>query len=874
MSNFFVSRTACMVTGGMLFVALGAQGQSLWVSPSHPGGGNETVPGGHRTEVRASVADVDETTAEEGAATEGVAIWNLRSDQGFAGLQAAVDAALAGDTLEVRVVTHGEGRVQIGKNLVLQGMTGTETIVMTESTGSSGDDRAWFLVAAGVDLQVRNLGFDGNGFNVHQAFRHRGTGSFENCRFRDIRFNPSGPEYAGTAIVAFGGRVDVRGTTFESIGRSGVLAFGTGVVDAVIEGNHYTGKGAGDWLDYGFEVAAGATAMVHDNTATDCLGVVSADGSRSAAILVSTFFGAGTAAEVSRNTLVGNDLGLAVGFGADSSSVNAGFNRIVDNVLGLTSTSASVNAENNWWGCNAGPGGEGCDIASGSGLPDADPWIVLGLAADPTTIEIQGTSTLTADLSHNFDGVDLAGLGTLPDGIQTAFASGTLGSVDLIPVGTFGGVASSTYTAGSTTGTDTVLATVDHQTVSTEIVIGLPVDGPVLVIPEGVGAVVGSPVAVPVRLNKNGLDITAVAFSVDFDGACLSFDPTDADLDGLADAIDFLVAPTFSTDVFVDLSDTDGELDVVIFDFPPDQTLPDGDLLTITFETFCQPPMGSSIVAPVIFSTDPAPSFGNSLGQDIPGSSIGGSVEIFGGLRGDCNGDGIVSAGDLSACGLEVFDADGSFWLDVPGDTFVGDPVGCDANADTTVDAGDVSCKSLLIFGQTCGGSGEAHAGSGGPTLRLPAELEAGADGRVVVPVHFAAHGRAVQSTVFSLDFDRSRLAFDPDDPNAVRFHGAEAAIRSLGYQEGDLDGELDVIVSDLGADPRILVDGLLLEVELQVLDPGTPLRAAVVFSPDPAVSFGDTTGHSVPGNSGEILFGDGFESGDVDRWSVSESGQ
>lgn len=852
--------TAMLCAGLVSFfnVSGSAHGQGVVVSPSHPG----------------DSADAPFGARGGGTAAEGAAIWNLQTEQSFFTLQAAIDVASPGDTLEVRVPNHSEGQILIDKNLTLQGATGTEVVAMSVDTGNSGDDRAWFLVDPGVDLQVRNLGFDGSGFWVYQAFRHKGTGSFENCRFRDIRYDPTSFNYQGTAIVAFGGRVDVRHCTFELVGRSGVLAFGAGVAGAVIEGNDYTGKGAGDWIDYGFEVAAGATATVLDNTVSNCRGVASVDGSRSAALLASTFSGAGTQAQMTRNTLVGNDLGLAVGFGTDSSVVDAAFNRIVGNTLGLTSISATVTAENNWWGCNAGPDGVGCDVVSGSGAPDADPWLVLGLEADPNTVEIGGTAMLTADLNQNSDGADLTALGHLPDETPTVFSNSVLGSVSPTPVGTLDGVAETLYTAGTTPGTDFVDATVDNQTVSTEIFVELSGGGPVLVIPDGVGAVVGSPVAVPVQLNKNGLDIAAVAFSVHYDGACLSFDPSDADLDGIPDAISFLVGPAFETAVYVDLSDGDGEIDIVIFDFPPDQTLPDGDLVAITLTTLCQPPVGSSILAPVVFSADPAPSFGDTLGQDVPGTWDSGSVEIFGGLRGDCNGDGFLSAGDLSACGLELFDADGSFWLDVPGSTFVGDPVGCDANADTLVDAGDVSCKSLLIFGQVCGGGAEGNGDPGGPTLRLPADLAVGADGTVVLPVRFATHGHAIQSLVFSLDFDESRLTFDPEAPNAIRFHGTAVSIQSVGYQPGDTDGELDIVVSDLGTNPRLLTDGLLLEIELRALDPATPLHGAVLFSRDPAASFGNATGQSVPGNAGEILFGDGFESGDAGGWSVVDPGE
>ena len=64
---------------------------------------------------------------------------------------------------------------------------------------------------------------------------------------------------------------------------------------------------------------------------------------------------------------------------------------------------------------------------------------------------------------------------------------------------------------------------------------------------------------------------------------------------------------------------------------------------------------------------------------------------------GDCNGDGKIDAGDLTATSLEIFDGDGSFWLDTLGGTSPFKRF-CDSNRDTNVDAGDMSCTANKIF--------------------------------------------------------------------------------------------------------------------------------------------------------------------------------
>ena len=67
--------------------------------------------------------------------------------------------------------------------------------------------------------------------------------------------------------------------------------------------------------------------------------------------------------------------------------------------------------------------------------------------------------------------------------------------------------------------------------------------------------------------------------------------------------------------------------------------------------------------------------------------------------RGDCNADNAVNASDVSSLVLEIFDGDGSNPAAVPGGTFAGDPIGCNANADAVVDAGDLACMARIIFG-------------------------------------------------------------------------------------------------------------------------------------------------------------------------------
>ena len=159
---------------------------------------------------------------------------------------------------------------------------------------------------------------------------------------------------------------------------------------------------------------------------------------------------------------------------AQTVTMTAAFNRISGNAIGATAdNTAALTAENNWWGCNEGPNQPGCDTTatSAGGTLDADPWLVLGLAANPTSIQTGGaTSQLTASLTRNSNG-NTVGAG-FPNGVNVAFAT-SLGSVTT-PGATNNGVATSTLTSGAAAGTANTQATLDSETVTTPVTFTAP----------------------------------------------------------------------------------------------------------------------------------------------------------------------------------------------------------------------------------------------------------------------------------------------------------------------------------------------------------------------------------------------------------------
>lgn len=391
-----------------------------------------------------------------------------------------------------------------------------------------------------------------------------------------------------------------------------------------------------------------------------------------------------------------------------------------------------------------------------------------------------------------------------------------------------------------------------------------------LFVPAGIGAVAGAPVEVPIELDTGGDDVAAIAFSVDYGQDCLAFDSTDSEPDGIPDAIDLPLPSPFTGTVDVDLNDHDGEIDVTMFSIPV-TSFPDGPVATITFQTTCTPPTGESLFAPVGFSQDPAATFGDSSGADVPGNTLDGEVEIVSGLRGDCNGNSVVTAADLSSLVLELFDDDGDHWLAVRGGSFAGDPVGCDANAEEVVDSGDLSCTGRILFGDNCVGGRSGMVSEGGPWLKVEAR-ETVPETTVLVSVHFDSRGWEVNTAVFSLDLRTDVVFFDATDddgdgiPDAVHFGDLPGMLRAASFDPSDDDGEIDVAIGDLSVSPGLIEDGLLLEIALELVSPGATPDGAAVFSREPWPSFGTPVGQGVPGDL--LVFADGFESAGFEAWS------
>jgi hypothetical protein len=203
---------------------------------------------------------------------------------------------------------------------------------------------------------------------------------------------------------------------------------------------------------------------------------------------------AGANLTISSCTILGNTVtsvthtnGLGGGLAVNSGEVSVNFCRFFDNTADAGSAlfssvvnSASVNALNNWWGCNAGPGAAGCGSITGDGANGSfgstvtfSPWIVLALTPSPPAINVGDSATLTASVLQNSQGEALAPSSvSVLDGLPISFDNPVLGSLSgALPAVQTSGTATVTFTAGGSPGTGQASATVDNATVTANIII-------------------------------------------------------------------------------------------------------------------------------------------------------------------------------------------------------------------------------------------------------------------------------------------------------------------------------------------------------------------------------------------------------------------
>ena len=254
--------------------------------------------------------------------------------------------------------------------------------------------------------------------------------------------------------------VNINGSTFTNnqagYGGSVWNHGGTSTTPATITGSTFTGNTA----TYGGVIRNWGVLNVTNSTFTGNSGTQGGvfNNNDNSAIL-----------NVTGSTFTNNSAtyGGALYNGAGTAEIH--FNRIIGNTgTDIYRSAGTVNAQNNWWGNNYS-GSSPLTAGRVNNNVNATTWLVLNITASPTSIRVGGTSTATADLTHDQNGNYYnPASGHVPDGIPINF-TGTLGSVSPTGSSLVNGLATTTFTAGYVPGTATVSAVVDGVTVSTPI---------------------------------------------------------------------------------------------------------------------------------------------------------------------------------------------------------------------------------------------------------------------------------------------------------------------------------------------------------------------------------------------------------------------
>ena len=135
--------------------------------------------------------------------------------------------------------------------------------------------------------------------------------------------------------------------------------------------------------------------------------------------------------------------------------------------------------------------------------------------------------------------------------------------------------------------------------------------------------------------------------------------------------------------------------------------------------------------------------------------------------------------------------------------------------------------------------------------LTIPTNVTGGVGDIVSVPVNFK-NGYAIDSTVFSIDFDELCLSFNPAMAGAVTFNLPSDFIKTWTYDAADTDGEIDISIYDHIAPRTLIPDGTIVRIKFTIKSaclpaPGSINNARVGFSSDPMASFG-SNGQSILG--------------------------
>ncbi|MGF7119222.1 chitobiase/beta-hexosaminidase C-terminal domain-containing protein [Methanobacterium oryzae] len=424
--------------------------------------------------------------------TVSAANWTV--NPGTNSIQNAIDNANPGDTLNLASGTYNQCNITVNKNLTIAGPkpsgTGSPTVIINAQ-----NQGRVFKIASGTNVTLKYLTIK-NGNTPERGggiYNEYGVLTVIDC---DIYNNTA---HYGGGISNTGQCTVVSSNMYNNTATSsggGIYNYGyCEVLDSNVYNNH-AGMGGGIYNSQ--EIILFESSLI-GNTA-------SVDGGGFYNYYSSTVDLLGSV--ISYNTAANRGGGIYnIG---DFCTVY--FCRLIGNTAPTGNDIASyysVDARYNWWGSNSGPSS---GKVWGSSVT-VTPWLVLNLAASPTTISTGGKSNVTVDLQHDSNGGyhDPAN-GHVLDGYTITFGTTdnpALGSFNSATKGLVNGAATVAFT-GTLLGTAHITASLDSQTVSgVSINIEAPRLNDVYVSPTGNDANSGSSSS-PVQTLSNALKRVAV----------------------------------------------------------------------------------------------------------------------------------------------------------------------------------------------------------------------------------------------------------------------------------------------------------------------------------------------------------------------------
>jgi hypothetical protein len=250
-----------------------------------------------------------------------------------------------------------------------------------------------------------------------------------------------------------------------------------------ISANNAVGHGGGIFTGQGLLIDnAGAATAISGNQGDQGGGLWSSLDNETTTLSKVTITG-NTATGADGTTCVNSCGGgiFAASSGAATSHLVMHFSRLAgntaasgSNLTNLGTAASTDDATNNWWGSNLPAN----TVNDASGAVTLDPFIVLAHSANPASISVNQSSTLTGDMSadNHGNGAALSGNLDVLSGLSINFHNPVLGTIPeaqpeaLSP----GAQATATYNAGNTSGQGSAAATVDQQTVTANIAVIAP----------------------------------------------------------------------------------------------------------------------------------------------------------------------------------------------------------------------------------------------------------------------------------------------------------------------------------------------------------------------------------------------------------------